>query len=266
MGAIRKRAFKDLTGQVFSKLTVLYHDTSKVDTIYFVCQCACGNMKSIRSHSLTHGISKSCGCLELDRLKLEAYKKRAALIGEVFGRLTVIELSDRRTKSGGLYWNCQCECGNLYSVPGSRLAHSRATNMILSCGCRNKELFIERAKKRTEQYRISKGNLPEEPLSPRRTAISFKYEASGLKQEILIRDNYTCQLCNKVGGTMHVHHLVPVNEDPSLLEQPSNLVSLCKECHTRKVHPDGNLWKIDSDLTLLLQERVNNSIEPKGLV
>ena len=53
--------FKDLTGMKFGDWQVLYRDTSKRST-YFVCQCKCGNIKSVRAHCLSHSLSKSCGC------------------------------------------------------------------------------------------------------------------------------------------------------------------------------------------------------------
>jgi len=34
------------------------------------------------------------------------------LIGERFGRLTVIEKTDKR-KNGSIVWKCQCDCGNI---------------------------------------------------------------------------------------------------------------------------------------------------------
>ena len=32
-------------------------------------------------------------------------------IGEVYGQLTVVRASERRTKAGNAYWWCQCTCG-----------------------------------------------------------------------------------------------------------------------------------------------------------
>lgn len=48
------------------------------------------------------------------------------LVGEKFGRLTVISFSHIDRFS---YWNCRCNCGNNVTVRGSRLKN------IQSCGC-----------------------------------------------------------------------------------------------------------------------------------
>ena len=55
----------DLTGQKFNKLTVLYKDTNRKSNngSYWICQCDCGNIKSIKSSSLRRGEIQSCGCL-----------------------------------------------------------------------------------------------------------------------------------------------------------------------------------------------------------
>ena len=47
-------------------------------------------------------------------------------IGEVYGKLTVVRASERRTKAGNAYWWCQCSCGNEREVPGDKLSLNTA--------------------------------------------------------------------------------------------------------------------------------------------
>jgi hypothetical protein len=59
--------FRDLTGQVFGRLIVLRRDeSSEKKKIQWICKCGCGNIVSIFRGSLTHGNTKSCGCLRRD--------------------------------------------------------------------------------------------------------------------------------------------------------------------------------------------------------
>lgn len=58
------------------------------------------------------------------------------LTGRRFGRLTVIEKSDKRTKNGLILWKCKCDCGNIRYIPTSRLKQGFST----SCGCYSREL------------------------------------------------------------------------------------------------------------------------------
>lgn len=55
------------------------------------------------------------------------------LIGQKFGRLTVIGLSDRESRK--TYWICQCDCGNVKEVRSDSLL----IGAIRSCGCLKKE-------------------------------------------------------------------------------------------------------------------------------
>ena len=65
-------------------------------------------------------------------------------------------------------------------------------------------------------------------LSPRQR-VSFI-----TKPSVLRLDNYTCQLCGTTTkeAKLVVHHITPVAQAPDLAEEVSNLVTLCKECHT----------------------------------
>ncbi len=56
---------KDLKGQKFGYLTVLYRveNTGKSRAIVWHCKCDCGNECDVRSSSLISGHTKSCGCL-----------------------------------------------------------------------------------------------------------------------------------------------------------------------------------------------------------
>lgn len=55
------------------------------------------------------------------------------LVGEKFNKLTVVEFSHKAP--GGIYWKCECECGNTNTVTQSALKRG-ATK---SCGCSRKK-------------------------------------------------------------------------------------------------------------------------------
>lgn len=68
--------------------------------------------------------------------------KASNLIGQKFGKLTVIERLEN-TKYGQTRWLCQCECGNKTSVRTSNLKNGH----VKSCGCLNRELISKRSKR-----------------------------------------------------------------------------------------------------------------------
>lgn len=82
------------------------------------------------------------------------------LTGQRFGRLTVIERSEKTTKSCSVYWKCICDCGNETIVARNNLKGRRMTK---SCGCLSKELLKSRYRKMLEKrlnnYEARKNNL-----------------------------------------------------------------------------------------------------------
>ena len=66
-------------------------------------------------------------------------------IGEVYGQLTVERVSERRTKSGNVYWWCRCTCGAEREVPSDKLSHNTARKkpVIIACLSCSKELQVE---------------------------------------------------------------------------------------------------------------------------
>lgn len=71
--------FKDLTGQVFDRLTVIkrvddYISPKGQRKVQWLCRCDCGNERLVVSGDLTNGNTKSCGCLAINNL-IERSKK-----------------------------------------------------------------------------------------------------------------------------------------------------------------------------------------------
>lgn len=112
----------DLTGQRFGKLTVVRfvgmgNDRGK----RYLCKCDCGNEAIVSSGSLRCGDRKDCGCSKKE-------KSAEALLGSVFGKLTVIGVSHKNRRS---YLLCKCECGKQKEVDANNLKAGRSK----SCGC-----------------------------------------------------------------------------------------------------------------------------------
>lgn len=63
--------FKDITGQRFGRLTVLYRcpENAKDRKAQWVCKCDCGNIVIVTGKNLRIGNTKSCGCLQVDKVK-----------------------------------------------------------------------------------------------------------------------------------------------------------------------------------------------------
>ena len=131
---------KDLTGQIFERLTVLERDfIADSKRVKWKCQCECGKIVSVSSTHLISGHTKSCGCLQREKARLimkeqvqplSVNSKENDLTGKQFGMLTVIKFDS--IKNNKKYWKCQCECGKYKIVSGSDLV----THHTVSCGCK----------------------------------------------------------------------------------------------------------------------------------
>lgn len=150
MGVLR-----DLTGQKFGRLTVIKRDgANKHGQVTWLCECECGGSLITTGNSLLSGNTKSCGCLQKEKLK--------DITGQRFGYLTVIKrFGSTKGKGKMATWLCRCDCGNTSVVVGSRLRSGR----IKSCGCWRIECVSEantkhgacKGGKRLRLYRIWEG-------------------------------------------------------------------------------------------------------------
>lgn len=73
------------------------------------------------------------------------------------------------------------------------------------------------------------------------------------RERILKRDDYMCRECKRYGKSVlaeTVHHIIPLDQKPSLRLVSDNLLSLCNKCH-EKMHD-----RINNQLTKLGEEWV----------
>lgn len=139
----------DLSGQTFDKLKVLRKDELRRG--YYICECECKIVKSIRGSHLTAGMTKSCGCL---RTKLSTRSKTSEMINKTFERLTVrAEHPERKNRK--IQYICDCSCGKSNIVASGVYLRN---GDIKSCGCIKKEM-IERMQDSIEKTASDSTNI-----------------------------------------------------------------------------------------------------------
>lgn len=125
--------FSNIEGKKFGRLTALHIDennrVSSSGSLQWVCQCDCGNIKTISSQNLIKRATKSCGCLhdEVALNNLKQVEKYLELQNKRYGKLTVLEKSTQVEGD----WLCRCDCGNEIEVNYYNLVY----NQTKSCGC-----------------------------------------------------------------------------------------------------------------------------------
>lgn len=194
--------------------------------------------------------------------------KTPDLKGEVFGRLTVIDLDTENSRRGS-WWICKCECGVIKSVQ----AKSMVSGATVSCGCYHREVTREmsgdksslwgggsvelvcelcgggytrnRARADSSRFCSSKcfaawqsANMSGEnsPLwksekSQEERVIGRKYQQYRLwVNKVLDRDGYTCKVCGNTRN-LNVHHLYNYADYPRYRTIVKNGITLCEVCH-----------------------------------
>lgn len=118
------RMFDEFIGKKYGNLTITAFDSYKKNgTPVFAVTCDCGNdYLKTGLDRLESGKTKDCGCS----------KRNTNLIGKKFGRLLVVEKTDKRVRYH-IVWKCKCECGNEVYVSSHDLITKK------SCGCIMKE-------------------------------------------------------------------------------------------------------------------------------
>ena len=76
------------------------------------------------------------------------------LVGKHYGRLVVIEKTDKRTNDGTIIWKCQCDCGNIKEVSTSSLNKGYTK----SCGCLNNDTRSKMTLMRNMQNSMKPGD------------------------------------------------------------------------------------------------------------
>jgi hypothetical protein len=69
------RNMENLAGRTFGRLTVLSYSNTHKHVVFWLCECACGGIKTIRANDLRIGYTQSCGCLHKEAIKLSNHRK-----------------------------------------------------------------------------------------------------------------------------------------------------------------------------------------------
>jgi len=219
--------YKDLTGKVFTRLTVIEKAPSQVTnkerhTMWKV-RCQCGTEKIVSGKNLQSHHTKSCGCLGKSAVWLHL-----DISGKRFGRLKVLEkvgVENDRT-----IWRTLCDCGAEKTIAGSDLTYGNTK----SCGClkyTSRMLSFGRAARNNmyEHYRLNcakKRNLP--------------WDLTNEQFDKLTQENcYYCGMSpsnrcrgSKLGGDFVYNGLDRKNNDLGYVIE--NVVTCCKHCNRAK--------------------------------
>ena len=173
------------------------------------CLCECGNSTFVRCATLRGGGVKSCGCLQIEF----ASKLYKGVFGEKHPSYGMTHTEEAKKKMSLNHADFSGEKHPKYGT-----AHSEETRKKMSDN--------------HADFRGSKGPNWKGGITSERVKDMSSSEYKYWRNQVFGRDYYTCQICNKQGGKLQAHHILPWAKYNGLIKYNiSNGITLCIDCH-----------------------------------
>lgn len=247
---------KDIHGEVFGRWLVISLDQNTTvygEKSHWLCQCECGEIRSVSANSLIMGKSTSCGCYKKEVMSGERcpFWKGGPVINvcqqcgkeyeapryakdtsKFCSRECTWKWASENTsgensphwKGGKLTISCDW-CGNKYKRQKSQLA---TKNNFCCHDCYWKWLSENITGERHHNWNP---NITNEERIMGRNYLEIKQWS----QDVLKRDGYVCQACKKPRGNLEAHHLYSYKHYKTKRLELENGITLCRE-HHREFH------------------------------
>lgn len=196
----RCSASSDLEGMTFGRWKVMeFYPTSSPHS-HWVCQCECGEIRVVKADSLISGASVSCGCYRLDVMSSWACDNAP------------------NWRGGKQLLHCK-NCNEPYYVHRYRSFSSDFCSHKCKWEWRSKNIIGEVHPnwnpELTNEERIVGRNYP---------------EYRQYIQDVLYRDNYTCQICGSTED-LQVHHMYSHKHYPEYRLAVEWGLTMCRPDH-----------------------------------
>lgn len=225
---------QDLIGKRFGRLVALEKVRSTSGRVQWRCRCDCGGETIAFTASLNSGHTRSCGCLQREKV----LGRFIDIAGQKFGKLSVLSRVSGR-EGAGARWLCACDCGGESVVLGSRLRSGE----VVSCGCAvgsHERLRPSRIVERYNSHRhVRRARL-------RRSEGTFTPQQVS---ELLAKQRGRCAWCrSSLKNGFHRDHKMPLALGGS--NDISNIELLCATCNLAKSAKDPIQWANENGLLL----------------
>lgn len=228
--------FVDMTGRVFGRLTVVRMATeddlsesqrrNKGNLIYWVCDCECGNDAVVYGALLRKGNTASCGCLHRSIVSGRNNYCFRDLVGETFGRLTVLRLANKdelpERKRNRTHWVCSCSCGSVKAIASNKLTCGKT----VSCGCYNLEMSIGK-----NNHFYNHEMTDDERFAPKRLAAANWSMEMKWRKAVLAERGEHCQILGSSCAEVTIHHLSSYKHNHDLRFVVSNGFVIDRRLH-----------------------------------
>lgn len=93
----------------------------------------------------------------------------------------------------------------------------------------------ETRKKMSEAHKGDKSHFWKGGISKENEICRKISEYREWRSSVFKRDNFTCQICESVGGKLNAHHIKEFSKHKELRFAIDNGITLCEECH-KNIH------------------------------
>lgn len=185
------------------------------------CQ-TCNNAREIWNYKIKTGRGKFCSqkCYYKSRKGVRISPKTEFVKGHAFGK---------RFKKGE------------HPSLATEFKKTKGKPYCISCGkelCSYKALRCKNCNQKGKRSPFWKGGVSIANRTERQNFMTTP-DYKKWRKEVFIRNRFTCQICEKVGGILQVDHLKPYSIFPESRLDPNNGRTLCLDCH-RKSDGWGN--------------------------
>lgn len=153
------------TGTKFGDLTVIKEveqRTNRNNRRRILCKCSCGREVEPFLENLLSGATTSCGKHNMNSILASKArgKKTDPNVGDVFGKLTILERIDEKDSGNKIRikFKCRCECGRIKLV----YKRSLLSGVTTSCGCCLKQFpswFVNLLANQKDKERAINGDI-----------------------------------------------------------------------------------------------------------
>lgn len=200
----------------------------------YLCKCnLCGKEKVFKYGQLNSPNSIGCGCTPLNK---------KAMIGQKFGKLTVVRETEERAPDGSIKYECFCECGKIGIYNGRTLRNGTTT----SCGCN-----VLRFGPDNPQWKGENGK-------EKRKKVNKPW-----KRRVIERENGCCEKCGVSEKEMHIHHKNAYHWCVNERYDVDNGACLCKKCHKLFHKIYGSVYNTEEQYIAFLIEEIDEHGEDK---
>lgn len=226
-------------GMKFGKLTIIRFSHSRGSNYWYVCQCDCGNIKTIEWGGLRRKVVTTCGCGRKD-------KAEKSMVGKRFGRFMVNKVLDR-TDQGEFLLECLCDCGTIFSAITSKIRRGK----VSSCGCKRKNKYLldefGNLRELSDLDKVIRKRLISYKSGARKRNIEFMLSAEHFRSLVsspcFYCDSFDIQVSSWTGKRYRLNGIDRL--DSSKEYSIKNSVPCCIQCNRAKLdysHKDFVSW------------------------